>query len=255
MSDPENKQFAEQLPEPSTDASVLAEQVHSLKQERIRIGLLGVVFSGALIIFGKSLFDPNLGKPLSVNYPERIELTSAQPLPPDLPVQIIDEQKFYNKPKYLSGHRYKYVFDGININIDLRYAYRTNGDVFLFLRELAKIDFDTDKMRSQVSKNDLGYYFTFEHQDRLYLTACINPRGVSTVTTEQFEDNASERALDGDVLMSWLLGQKDLRDRRCLWTLMSTPKPANGDRQVIEQKLQTVWSLWYGWWQNRFPYS
>ncbi|MDX2256378.1 MAG: cyanoexosortase A system-associated protein [Pseudanabaenaceae cyanobacterium bins.39] len=251
MSDSENNQ----VEEISANTSGLADQRHRPIQDKFRIALLGVLLTSALLILGKSLFDPNLGKPLPLEYPERIDLPSAQPLPLDLPAQIIDKKDFYNKPKYLSGHRYKYLVDGLSIDIDLRYAYRTNGDVFLFLKEFANIEFDADKTRSLISKNSLGYYFTFEHQDRFYLTACINPRGITTVTTEQFEENASQSALNQDVIIDWLLGRKDLRDRRCLWTLISTAKPTNGDAQDIKQKLEPVWFVWYEWWKNRFPNS
>ena len=85
------------------------------------------------------------------------------------------------------------------------------------------------------------------------MTACINPRGISTVTPEQFNDNASDRAMDRAVIISWLLGQKDLRDRRCLWTLMSTPITTNSDLNVANQKLEKMWILWYEWWKPRFP--
>ncbi|MBD2176110.1 cyanoexosortase A system-associated protein [Pseudanabaena sp. FACHB-1998] len=109
-------------------------------------------------------------------------------------------------------------------------------------------------MRTQsVRKDPIGFHVILSSQNRSYLTSCINPRGISTVTREQFDDNGSEQAIDKDVVIGWLLGQKELRDRRCLWTLISTPISSESDREAANQKLEKIWISWYEWWKPRFP--
>ncbi|NMF59370.1 cyanoexosortase A system-associated protein [Pseudanabaena yagii] len=224
---------------------------YNYKNQKLRFGLLAILVAGSLLIFLRSLVDGNIGKPTPAMFPERLELTEAK-LTQSEP--LIDTKDFYFKPKYLSGHRYKFLVDNQPIDIALRYGVGTEGDIPIFLKELANIDMNEDEIRQKIVRKDpIGYYAMFTYQNQAYLTACINPRGISTVTKEQFDDNASDRAMDRDVIISWLLGQKDLRDRRCLWTLMSTPLTADKDRAATNQKLEKIWISWYEWWKTNFP--
>jgi len=226
-------------------------------QYKLRIGLLSILLGGSLLILGRSLLDNNIGKPTAFSFPEQIDWTkpnlAANVAANEKPKVIIDDKKFFGKPRYISGQSYKYIVDDLPLDLDIRYLFGAEGNILLYLKELASLEIDEEKLRQQVRKNDIGYYLIFEHQNRAYLTACINPRGISTVTREQFDDNASKSATDRDVVIKWLLGQTDLRDRRCLWTVLSTPFNAGGDRAMIDQKLEKVWILWYEWWKIRFP--
>ena len=223
----------------------------SLPHHKKRMGLLAILVGGGLLILGRSLFDGNLGKPTPYAFPESIEfgqnqikLEIARP-----PEAIVDSKEFFGKPRYITGKGYRYLIDQIPVEIDIRYASGTEGDLHIFLKEMAAIDISEDDLRQKSSRNTpTGFHAIIEHQNRTYLTACINPRGISTVTKDQFDDNASARASDRDVVVGWLLGQTDLRDRRCLWTLMSTPSTPDAS-----QKLEKVWVLWYEWWKPKFP--
>jgi len=218
------------------------------QNQKLRFGLLAILVAGSLLIFLRSLIDSNIGKPTPAVFPDRIELAQAKFTQSET---LIDTKDFFFKPKYLSGHHYKFVVDNQPIDIALRYAVGTEGDVPIFLKELGNIDMSEDEIRQKIVRRDpIGYYAMFTYQNQAYLTACINPRGISSVTKEQFDDNASDRAMDREVIISWLLGQKDLRDRRCLWTLMSTPLAADKDSN---QKLEKIWISWYEWWKPRFP--
>ncbi len=231
----------------------------NLKGQKIRLGLLVILVSSSLLILVRSLVDSNIGKPTPFSFPKQIELALEFPqakskLTSKQSESITDNKDFFGKPKYLSGEIYKYLLDDLPIDIDLRYAIGTDGDVPLFVKELGNIEINEDQLRQKIAPKDaIGYHVTFTHQNRAYLTACINPRGISTVTKEQFEDNASDRATDRDVVIGWLLGQKDLRDRRCLWTLISTPITSDSDLNVINQKLEKIWISWYEWWKPQFP--
>jgi cyanosortase A-associated protein len=225
------------------------------KNQKIRFGLLALFVGASFLILGRSLIDDSIGKPTPFVFPERIEFAQVQTQTSAAtsPETIVDTKDFYGKPRYLSGKSYKYAVDNIPIDIAFRYAVGTNGDLFLYLKEYGNIEINEDDLRQKTVRDSTGYYAAFEYQNRAYVTACINPRGISTVTKEQFEDNASDRATDRDVVIGWLLGQKDLRDRRCLWTLMSTPIESDSDRNAANQKLEKTWTLWYEWWKLRFP--
>ena len=228
----------------------------NFKSQKFRFGLLALLVSSSLLILGRSLFDDSIGKPTPFVFPNQIEFAQAETklLEAKQSETITDTKEFYGKPRYLYGKSYKYSLDEMPVDIDLRYVIGTDGDLPLYLKELGNIEIKEDELRQKtVFKAPIGHYATFDFQNRTYLTACINPRGISTVTKEQFEDNASDRALDRDVVIGWLLGQKDLRDRRCLWTVMSTPITPDSDRNAANQKLEKTWISWYEWWKSRFP--
>jgi len=64
----------------------------------------------------------------------------------------------------------------------------------------------------------LGFYGLFVYQKQS-VNACINSRGGSTFTKEQFNYNRIHRDTQFNRLLAWLLIQ--LRDKRCLWTHLS----------------------------------
>jgi cyanosortase A-associated protein len=244
-----DEQIGEQMPE-------RLEENLDIKSHKIRYGLLAVLFSGGLLILGRSLIDGNLGKPTPFTFPDQIEFAPpsmklAQAKPPE---PIIDEKNFFGRSKYLFGEKYSYLVDNTPIDIELRYLVGTEGDLVPFVKELGNIDINDEQLRTKSIRRDpIGFHAFLSSPNRAYLTSCINPRGIATVTKEQFDDNGSNQATNRDVVISWLLGQQDLRDRRCLWTLISTPISSESDREVANQKLEKIWISWYEWWKPRFP--
>jgi cyanosortase A-associated protein len=231
-------------------------QNHPPQNHKFRFGLLIVLVTSSLLILGRSLIDGNIGQPTPFMFPEQIDLKqdSIKISVSQTSENINDAKEFHKRPKFLFGRHYQYLFDDILIDIDLRYVIGTEGQILEILSNLRDIKPSEQELeKNLVRKAPIGYYLTFTHQNRAYLTACINPRGISTVTQEQFNDNASDHAMDRDVIISWLLGQRDLRDRRCLWTLMSTPITTNSDLNATNQKLEKMWISWYEWWKPRFP--
>ena len=106
-----------------------------------------------------------------------------------------------------------------------------------------------------------GYYTLFVDHDRAYLSSCINPRGKATVTKEQFINNRNAYDITGDRIISYLLGTTDLRDIRCLFTIMSVPldnrkinEPNNNLlNDTSYRQLEKSWTNWYQKWDNKFP--
>jgi cyanosortase A-associated protein len=94
-----------------------------------------------------------------------------------------------------------------------------------------------------------GYFGAFVFENQAYISACLNPNGLSTVTEQQFVSNQYRYNLK---LLGWLAGQQDLTDSSCLWTLISAPIAPNSTPDEIAQifqQLETLWVEWYGWWQ------
>ncbi|NJP09052.1 MAG: cyanoexosortase A system-associated protein [Leptolyngbyaceae cyanobacterium RU_5_1] len=110
----------------------------------------------------------------------------------------------------------------------------------------------------------VGHYGTVSGNGRAYLTACINPRGESTVTEQQFTQNRYTHDLRVDRIVPWILGRESLIDRRCLWTLMSTPLELSTPKtspkselvsldKGVYNDLETAWFSWHQGWQSNFP--
>jgi len=104
----------------------------------------------------------------------------------------------------------------------------------------------------------VGYYGVLTHEGKAYLSACINPRGESTVTEQQFRQSLYATDLQVGRILPWISGREPLLDRRCLWTLMSTPLPSgkNTDSTASEaayKTLEAAWFNWFRWWQPKFP--
>jgi cyanosortase A-associated protein len=144
-----------------------------------------------------------------------------------------------------------------NLRIDLLYI-DAAVDVPKHLRMLGlkSVDNYSDQRYLVTS----GNYVVFSDQDRAYLASCINPRGGSTVTGQQFMHNRNTYDITPSRIGLYLLGMTDLRDTRCLFTIMSIPlKTKKSDNQSINsldniyQKLENTWTDWYQNWGNNFP--
>ena len=99
---------------------------------------------------------------------------------------------------------------------------------------------------------ETGYFGAFLFQDQAYLSACVNPRGRSTVTEQQFAGNRYRYNLQ---LWKGLSGQGDWSDSRCLWTLLSTAiAPQSSPAEIAEtfENLETAWVEWCQWWKHKF---
>jgi cyanosortase A-associated protein len=227
--------------------------------------LIVIAFTGInLLLLVRTVFDPSVGKPLPFQFPKSIDLATAT---------LIKEEAFTDAPstrmasqvRSNTAHRYVYQTraSGNNpqreVTIDVRYLIRTSGNVPILSMDYGKIGLKEDDFQKDLrSVPNVGYYTFFQTSDRAYLSACINPRGITTVTTEQFDENLSAFAMKPEILTSWLLGQTDIKDRRCLWTQISTPVDATTvqDAQALERtrdQLKTVWLDWERWWQGKFP--
>ncbi len=211
--------------------------------KNFRISILAVTLSSALLVLAKVIFYPATSNYTvsSFTFPSAVPLTGWQVLP-SAPLATQKEH-----PEYLSGIRYQYTRAEMPLTIEMRYLNNTSGEVKDLLKSYTSIS-SSLKLRHQ---EEIGFYGLFTHQKKAYLSSCINPRGSSTVTQRQFNQNRHAYDLQINRLLPWLLGQQKLEDKRCLWTLSSIPLKNSSEEAY--QILETAWFAWYQWWYPHFP--
>lgn len=235
--------------------------------KQLRIPLLVFTFVNVLLVFGKSILDPTIGKrtitpfvfPSVVPLPQW-QLVASQPLE----IKTVDRPPFGKLD--LPGIQYRYVQNGLHassregapsspapLDIKMRYEVETDGDGKRFIKDNTAIQFSLNQPSMVVREHEgLGFYGMFVYEKRAYLNACINPRGGSTFTQEQFTYNRIHYDLQFERLIFWLLGQQGLRDNRCLWTHLSIPLNQSSPESAYVT-LEKAWFSWYDWWHRRFP--
>ena len=127
-----------------------------------------------------------------------------------------------------------------------------DGGMNQFIEKYAYGEFIPGKVLLR-QQEQTGFYSLWQTEDRVNLGACINPRGGSTVTGDQFRQNRNIHDLQFSRIMFWLIGLVPLRDWRCLWTTLSVPIETGKSPQEIYPVLEQAWFSWYEWWQPRFP--
>lgn len=150
----------------------------------------------------------------------------------------------------LSGRAYRYQRGSSTVTIEMRYLIYSSGNLEQYYEVLGRSPMEA-LVKNLRHSQEKGYYAVFRKGDVSYLTACINPRGGSTVTVEQYAYN--RRMLDSrpEYWIPWLFGKHSMRDLRCLWTELSLTAPV-GEAQSFEM-LEALWGYWYEHWERQFP--
>jgi len=148
--------------------------------------------------------------------------------------------------------KYQYLQDGRSLNLGISYLVGTRGDVSTYLQTYTSVAEEIIKTKSVKQIPGVGYHALFTDGDRAYLTSCISPRSPSNITQKQFSQHRYQQDLQLQVGLDWLRGKASIRDRRCLWILLSTPVTAS-DSQAAEEILSTAWKDIYQWWLPNFP--
>jgi cyanosortase A-associated protein len=211
----------------------------------LRMMLLATTFSGVFLVLLKSVFYPaeSTSTVTPFAFPPTVPLQGWQPLTSD-PLGDATPDRTH----YIAGRRYQYIQNELPLAIEMRYFVDTGGEVKEFLKNHTSISV-SPVLRQ---KEEIGFYGVFTHQEQAYLSACINPRGGSTLTARQFKQNRNAYDMQLSRLLPWLLGRENLKDERCLWTHLSIPLK-DSSSEVAYQNLEDAWFSWYQWWQPRFP--
>ncbi len=221
---------------------------------KLKVFCFGAVFTSSCVAIFISLFIPTPKQHSQFQLPKQITLANWRSQPSN-------EENF--KGNAIAAQRYTYTSSvqtssiPENLRIDLLYI---DGvvDVPKHLRMLGLKSVDNYSDQRYLATS--GNYVLFSDQDRAYLASCINPRGGSTVTGQQFMNNRNTYDITPSRIGLYFLGMTDLRDTRCLFTIMSIPLDSkNVDNQSINsldniyQKLENTWTDWYQNWGNNFP--
>ena len=151
-----------------------------------------------------------------------------------------------------SQQRYQYIGDETKMRLDISYLVGTRGDVETYLQNYTDIAPEIIKAKIVKQLDRVGYYTLFSGQDRAYLSSCISPRSLSNVTQKQFSQYRYQNDLRWQVGWDWLRGKTSIRDRRCLWILLSTPVDTQ-NTQAAYQNLEAAWKDVYQYWLFNFP--
>lgn len=203
-----------------------------------------LAFTGSLVIFvlGRVVFASStqtLNK-TTINLPETVPLSEWQAA--NFTLEKLEEESPLKSP----DRRYQYIQKDVPLNIEMRYI--TSGDVEKLVEK-----YQLPPSLPLVRQEDrVGFYGLFIDQNRAYLSACINPKGISTFTRKQYRQNHSINTLEWDRLLPWFLGQKQLRQRGCLWANLSIPLE-DSSPEAAYQVLEKAWFSWYTWWSANFP--
>jgi cyanosortase A-associated protein len=225
-----------------------------IKPDKIRIILLAVTCFGVLCTIGKLILDADAASRQVSNFafPANVLLKDGQIVESQLLTDsAIQEQKKYDAT--IAGRRYRYRYDSILLDIEMRYIIGTLGNVEEFIKNNTTINLPPSKLFKTVRYQEgIGYYGLFIYQNKAYLSSCINPQGNSTVSTKQFFNNRNIYNIRLNRLLPWLLGEQSFFDRRCLWAHLSTPIN-DSDYQTTYKVLEKAWFACYLWWNPRFP--
>ena len=165
----------------------------------VRLGLLSVTFVGALLVWGRIALLPKVSSEAAQTpkntLPEAVPLAgwqaiASQPLSkeqlaaetPNRPTNTANTNPAENKEtqEIKMGRRYRYQQGEQTLQADQLYV-QSDGNVSRYLFVYSPVYTANATMQVKFQPN-VGHYALVARGDRAYLTACINPRGGSTVT-------------------------------------------------------------------------
>lgn len=196
-----------------------------------------------------------------LDLPERIEWSgnwqfqASEALPVDVE---LTEERF---ERVRSARSYQYQngqngsAPGTTATVELRYVTGSLGDIdgLLYARE---IDADSVGNRQIRELPGIGSYRLFTTDGKAYLTSCLNASGPSTTNSGEFLAVRKQHDPMAARLGPWLLGRDSLRDRRCLWVLLSVPLASpKADPSATYRQLEGLWQVGYADWQAEIARS
>lgn len=220
----------------------------------LRIPLLATTWIGMMLAAVYLVCVPNRGR-ATYAFPDKLAIKgwqqfSAQPVGAQLVKDITADDN--NSDFVLSGKQYRYRHNNQEVDVQMRYIVSTQGDIENYLKKFTEITQVKDIQKNIRSEDGIGYYLLLTDNNQAHLTACINPRGGSTVTQAQFLHNRNNYDFTSNRIVPWLLGTAILKDNRCLWVQLSTP--LNGDNsESAYRMLESVWAAKYTAWRSQFP--
>lgn len=201
-----------------------------------------------------ALITPTAGnQPVAeFKFPQYIKLNSQPQIIALNVTPSIDADTPKNQPeKIRAKQKYQYISQKPAIEFEVSYLVNTRGDVVNYLHQYTDLPPEAIEQQQIAKIPNVGDHILLNHSDRAYLSSCISPRSLSSVTQQQFSQYRYQNDLKLSVIWNWLQGKASIRDRRCLWVNLSTPIVSNP--QAAYQTLEKTWQEFYHWWLPNFP--
>lgn len=219
--------------------------------QTVRIALLATLLVASLGALARAAFGPNPNeiKAAGENYdfPATVPLAAWQ--------QVSTQSLAATNEEIPNpGQRYQYRQNGQQLAVEVRYERYTDSNISRLINIYTSLQPGLLSLQGK-RQEGIGYYALFTDEERAYLSACLNPIGETTITEQQFVQNRYRHGLSARGVLLWAIGQQDLLDGRCFWTLMSLPVAADADSVALTEAYQTLelaWSDWYRWWQSQW---
>jgi cyanosortase A-associated protein len=212
-----------------------------------RPSVLAIALGGTMLALFWGIRTPLLSRPTVApfTFPEKVPLSGWK----QVTSNALDFPNSHELTA-IASRSYQYRSpDGLTLNIQMRYLNTGKADIPNLLHEYTE-----DPPIAQITHQEgVGAIALGHHQDSLYLSACINPQGPSTVTADQFLRTKLVTGKNGDWFLAWLWGQSNLLDQRCLWSHLSLPVQSRN--QNSQKILQDAWQSWFKWWIVHYPSS
>jgi cyanosortase A-associated protein len=226
-----------------------------MKSERLQLGLLAFLFSATALVLIK-IWTGTLSLPQSATLllPEQLNLdgwqfksSRALPLPDKERLERITSLLRY-------GRLYQYRRREMPLIVELWTVENTNGDIAAYIDAYAQRPIAPGRQRPELRyRSGIGFYGIIETENRRYLSSCINATGESTFSVSQFTQARFQRDLTLSQIANWMLGQKTLFKKQCLWSHFSIPNTNLETKEI--SILEQTWFNWYRWWRSNDPLS
>ncbi len=212
--------------------------------------LLATTAVGISLMAAYSLVNSEVGRRslAEFSFPQNIPLTNWQQANNE--ILALESQKEVREQVQV-GNLYRYINGEVELDITMYYLANTRGDVDDLLSKHTSTDFEDWQLR-EIAETDRGFYRLVSNREGTHIAGCLNSIGTTTVSEQQFSSSLNGRQLDLDLFRDWLLGRASIRDRRCLWVMISTSNSGLDSLEPIEVLLP-VWHSWLDWWQSNFP--
>ncbi|MEO1340351.1 MAG: cyanoexosortase A system-associated protein [Cyanobacteria bacterium J06635_13] len=174
--------------------------------------------------------------------------TTDKLIPDEAATEVILARQKYQYPQTGQG---MFAANSV-IALEINYLVGTRGDIVSYLQNYTDISAEAIKAKSSKYLEGIGHYAVIKDYNQTYLTSCISPRSLSNVTQKQFSQYRYQQDLNWQTAWQWLQGKASIRDRRCLWVLLSTPMTQDNVRES-DQALVSAWKEIYQWWLPNFP--
>jgi cyanosortase A-associated protein len=221
-----------------------------MKSERLKLGLLALLFGATSLTLIKIWTDaqPSL-QSKTPPLPKQIDLdgwqfksSSGLPLPSKERLERITSL-------LQQGRLYQYQSREVPLTVELWTIENTNGDVSAYIDAYAQKTIAPGRQHVDPRyRSGIGFYGILETEDRRYLSSCINATGESTFNISQFTQARFQRDLTLPQIANWILGQKSLFKKQCLWSHFSIPNTGHAEKEILT--LETAWINWHRWWRS-----